>query len=179
MHKNKSKKNNNTYSMPVKFNPKNHIMFIIQVIYLNLGAFAFDYIFLFYKGFMRNLDINTVLLIVPLIFLFSFYALYLTIDLIDSVFLNKQYGEINYDGIVIKKLFKKVTLKWEEIYSVERYLFRMANTIRITLEKDIRKNKYLRTFGTWFGLFYVDINNFRYKNIDIKKFINTVGIYIK
>lgn len=177
MHKNK--KNNNTYSMPVKFNPKNHVMFIIQVIYFNLGAFAFDYIFLFYKGFMKNLGKNTVLLIVPLIFLFSFYALYLTIDLVDSVTLNKQYVEINYDGIVIKKLFKKVILKWEEIYSVEMYSFRMANTIRITLEKDLRINKYLRTFGTWFGLFYVDINNFRYKNINIEKFINTVGMYIR
>lgn len=59
------------------------------------------------------------------------------------------------------------------------YSFRMANTIRITLEKDLRINKYLRTFGTWFGLFYVDINSFRYKNIDIQKFINTVGIYIR
>lgn len=119
------------------------------------------------------------MLILPLIFLFSFYALYLTIDLIHSIILNKQYVEISYDGIIIKKLFKEVTLKWNEIQAVEMYSFRLANTIRILLKKDLRINKYLRTFGTWFGLFYVDISNFKYKTIDIEKFINAARTYIR
>lgn len=175
----KYKDKNNIYRIPIKFNPKYRVIYIISIIYLNLLAIAFDYMFLFYKGFMKSLNINDVLLILPLIFLFSFYVLYLTIDLIHSIILNKQYVEISYDGIIIKKLFKEVTLKWNEIQAVEMYSFRLANTIRMLLEKDLRINKYLRTFGTWFGLFYVDISNFKYKTIDIEKFINTARTYIR
>ncbi|UZQ49211.1 hypothetical protein [Clostridium kluyveri] len=105
--------------------------------------------------------------------------MYLDLDLISSIILNKQYVEINYDGIIIKKLFKEIKLKWDEIYIAEMYSLRMANTIRITREKDLRVNKYLRIFGTWFGLFYIDINHNKYKNIDIRKFINTIAVHIR
>lgn len=167
MYKNK----NNIYHMPIRFNPKYQIILIIVTIYLNVFT-IFIYSILFQK------DIFLVI-VMPIMLLPLLFTLYLDLDLISSIIPNKQYVEINYDGIIIKKLFKEIKLKWDEIYIAEMYSFRLADTIRITREKDLRINKYLRIFGTWFGLFYVDINHRKYKNIDIRKFINTIGVHIR
>ena len=175
----KYKVKNNCYRIPIKINPQYRIGYIIGIVYLNLVAIAADYLFLFYKGFMTGMSINDVLLISPILFIGSFYTLYIAIDLIHSAIFKKQYFEINYEGIIVQKLFKKITLSWNEIYSVEKHSYRMADSIRMSLEKHLKINKYLRTFGTWFGLFYIDINNFKYKNMDIGKFLNTVKEYIR
>lgn len=167
MYKNK----NNIYHIPIKFNPKYQLILIITTIYLNIFV-IFSYSILFQKDIL-------LVLVMPIILLPLFFTLYLDLDLISSIILNKQYVEINYDGIIIKKLFKEIKLKWDEIYIAEMYSLRMANTIRITREKDLRVNKYLRIFGTWFGLFYIDINHNKYKNIDIRKFINTIAVHIR
>jgi hypothetical protein len=172
----KYKVEKNSYRIPTKVIPECRISYIVVIIYLNLVMITADY---FYKGFLTDMSINDILLIFPLLLIGSFYTLYLAIDLIHSVILKKQYFEINYDGIIIKRLFRKITLKWNEIYSVEKHSIRAADSIRISLEKDLKINKYLRTLGTWFGLFYIDINNFKYKNINIEKFLNAVKIYIR
>lgn len=179
MYKNMSKIN--MYHGKIKFIPKYCIIYIISIIYLNLLVFAFDYLFFFYKkGIMNDLlNINFGVLVVLFMVLFTLYVLYLAIDLIHSIISNGQYVEINFEGIIIKKLFKEIALSWDEIHTVEIHYFRLAKTIRISLKKDLRINRFVRIFGTWFGLFYIDINTFKYNNINIQKFINTATVCIK
>ena len=169
----------NKYHIPIRFNPKYGILMIFTIIYFNLCIFAYDYLVLFYKPIIKSKDIRDMLLILVIMMIFSLLILYINVDIIHSLILKRQYVEINHEGIIIKRLFRKIVLKWSDIYVVEKYSFRMAYTIRITRKKDIMINIYLRTFGTWFGLFYIDIKNQKYKNIDIIKFLNTIEKYIR
>lgn len=173
------KNKDNKYPIPVRFNPKYRILMVFTIIYFNLCVFAYDYLFLFYKPIIKSKDIKGMLLILVIMTTFSLLILYINVDIIHSLILKRQYVEINHEGIIIKRLFRKIVLEWSEIYVVEKYSFRMAHTIRISRRKDVMINRYLRTFGTWFGLFYIDIKNQKYKNIDIIKFINTIEKYIR
>lgn len=168
----------NIYKMPIRFYPKYHISLIIPIVYFNLCTIALD-VFLFYEFITENMNIEDIIAILAISLLLYLYVLYLDIDLVNSLILKRQYVEINYEGIIIKKLFKKIVLKWNEIYEVERYSYKVTDAIRISREKDIMINKYLRIFGRWFGLFYIEINNSKYKNVDINKFIYTVGRHMK
>lgn len=153
MYKNIS--NINIYHGKIKFNTKFNAIYIISIIYLTLFAFAFDYLLFFYKkGIMNDLlNINCGGLLVLFMVLFTLYVLYLDIDLIHSIVLIGQYVEINCDGIIIKKLFKVIILRWDEIHTVEIHHFKLAKTIRISLKRDLRINRFVRIFGTWFVLY--------------------------
>jgi hypothetical protein len=164
--------------MPIRFCPKYNITYKIVIAYFNLCTIALD-IFLFYELIIEHINIRDISIILAITLPLYLYVLYLDADLVDSVILKRQYVEINYDGIIIKKLFKEIVMNWNEIYEVELHSYRGTNTIRISRKKDIMINKYLRVLGRWFGLFYIEINNSKYKNIDINKFIDTVGSYMK
>jgi hypothetical protein len=174
MYKNKG----SIYNMPIRFYPKYHITFKIAIVYFNLCTISLD-ISLFYEFITEHMNIRDILIILAITFFLYLYVLYLDIDLVNSLILRSQYVEINYEGIIIKKLFKEIVMKWNEIYEVDRHSYRGTNAIRISRKKDIMINKYLRIFGRWFGLFYIEINNSKYKNVDINKFINTVEGYMK
>lgn len=155
-----------------------NITFTIAIIYLNLCTITLD-VFLFYEFITKYMNVRDILIILAITLFLHLYVLYLDIDLVNAFILQRQYVEINYEGIIIKRLIKEIVLKWSEIYEVERYSYRGTSTIRISREKDIIINKYLRTFGRWFGLFYMEINNNKYKNVDIDRFINTIEVYMK
>lgn len=174
MYKNKV----NKYNVPIRFYPKYHISSIIVIVCLNLLNIILD-VFLFWDLITKHTNIVEVLIILSMTLFSRLYALYLNIDLVNALILKRQYVEINYKGIIIKKLTKEIVLKWSEMYEVEHYLYRGTGAIRISREKDMIINKYLRTFGRWFGLFYIEIKNSKYKNVDINKFINTIEMYMK
>ncbi|WP_160672938.1 hypothetical protein [Clostridium sp. C8-1-8] len=174
MYKNK----HNKYNMPIRFFPKYNITYKIVIAYFNLCTIALD-IFLFYELIIEHMNIRDILIILAITLPLHLYVTYLDADLVGSIILKRQYVEINYDGIIIKKLSKEIIIKWAEIFEVECHSYRGTDSIRISRKKDIAINKYLRVLGRWLGLFYIEINNSKYKNIDINKFIDTAGSYMK
>jgi hypothetical protein len=120
---------------------------------------------------------SELLLLIILTGVFSFLVLILNIDFIHSTLFHGQFVEISHGGITVKKLFRKIELKWNEIYLVDLNTFRMAKVIRITKKKHKDVGKFLLAIGKGFGFFYIGINQRKYSNIDINKFINTIIIH--
>lgn len=168
----------NIYKLPIRFFVKYHLMNKIAILYFNFCIVGIYYLFLFYKPISKQDLEPELMLMAAIILIFTYLVLILDIDFIHSAILHKQYIEVNRDEIMIKKLFKKMFLEWNDIYLVDLYTFRMSKVIRITRFKYGNLNKYLIFIGKAFGLFYVGINVRKYSNIDIGKFMNTVKAYI-
>lgn len=167
----------NRYHLPIKFNVKYQPFYIAIIIYFNLCIAAAWYLFLFYKPISTD-DIKSGLLLpIILIGVFSCLVLILNIDFIHSALLHSQFVEISHVGITVKKLFRKIELKWNEIYLVDLNTFRMAKVIRITEKKHKDVGKFLFAIGKGFGFYYIGINQRKYSTIDINKFINTIIIH--
>jgi len=171
----------NYYNLPIIFKAKYQSILLFAIAYLNLCALGVGCFLLNYVP-ITNIDFSKESIIVA-IFCFMFLAiiLFLDIDFIHSAILRRQYVKMNLEGIVIKKLFTKKIIKWSEIYTIDIYTYRMAETIRFIRKKDLDSG--LKVFfmdtessGAVFGM---KINRRKYSNIDVNRMMSTVRNNIK
>jgi hypothetical protein len=109
------------YHIPIRFYNKYSILLIASVTYFNLCIITFICFLFFYKSSTQIVNNNEMLGILLLTSPLYLYVLYLDTDLIHSIILKRQYVEIDYDGIKIKKLFNEIVLGWNELFGVEAY----------------------------------------------------------
>lgn len=163
------------YHIPIRFYAEYNFVLVASAIFLSLSVIAPNFLIFSHP----NVNIHEKIAISTMMLPLYLYALYIDADLINSFVLKKQYVEINFDGIIIKKLFKDLVIRWDDIFGAETYSFRNFESIRLTRMKDAAVDPFPSIFGGAFAKIHVDIPSRKYRNIDSRKFINTIGKHLK
>lgn len=171
----------NYYYIPIIFKAKYQLVLKLAIIYFNLCIAGQGYIFLIYKPIYKMNLTNERFFLAFILLLFVTFVLYLDIDFIHSSILHRQYVELNFKGIIVKKLFTKKIIMYSEVYTIDLYTYKMAEIIRFICEKDLDSglNVFSIFLGRGVGLSCVKINRRKYTNIDISRLMSTVRKNIK
>lgn len=151
----------------------------VSIVYFNICITALWYVILSnLPDYGQVYQSGFLLLLVPASN-FLLLVVLLDIDFFNSAFFHGQYVELNQEGVKIKKLFRTVSIKWNEVSSIDLTTIRGEKQINVTRRnpKDLSKFRYV--LGKGFGFYCTVINIRKYSSIDIDRFIKTIKVHGK
>lgn len=168
-------KNQDTYSIPKVFYPKYEPVGKVAIIAANI---IFVILFIVFIGVGSLTEIITYLVLVLFLFVLSIG------DLIHGEIFKKQYVEINSEHIKFKGLFRTRILKWDEIYTGDKWSDNSMLGIALIRKVDVAPRHIggstrFTTRSPFFGVYYIKVPKIKYSNIDKFRFLKTIDRKLK
>lgn len=163
-------KNQDTYSIPKIFYPKYEPAGKVAIIAMNI---VFIVLLIIFTRVGSLTQIITYLVLVVCFFVLSIG------DIVHGQILKKQYVEINSKHIKFKSLIRTKILKWDEIYTGEKWSDKSILGIGLIRKEDVAPRRIgdstrFTTRSPFFGIYYIKVPKIKYSNIDKFRFLKTI-----